>query len=449
MRKVMFSRVGLTGRHALVSCLVGALMVAGFSRGVMAGDTGRPAPIPVKRAVPAGTSTKDLTSDTRASAEPTTPPPAPGTPGVTPEAAPGAEVPADAPKMVLEKTFHDFGDLFKEDAVSTKIKYSNQGKTALQGIEFRPSCGCTAATGYKTSLNPGESGEVELTFNPKGRPGKNVKTVSVMSNDPAGPQSIRFEANFVPLVQVNPTALQFGTVVAGSEGKAYLTITCRDAAFNIKSIEINNPLITALTTDDDVKSTDPNYPGRHVIEFKLSNTAPTGPLSAEAVITVLSRMDPAAPDAPKEIKSTVAVIAHVLGDLVVEPRFIRVAQAFPNEKFEEGVFVTSASGKPFNITSAEVTETTLPGVSTRWEKYDNSGIKGYRLFITGTGSSTIGMFRGQIELKTDLPNESPAKIQFNGFVREKGTGAVTPGANPTSPTPPPPGQTTQKPIKPQ
>lgn len=396
-----------------------------------AADTARPKPINVSGSGSAnGAPARQMTASSMQAEQSQGTPPSGVTPATTPTApgianpVPTPVVPEDAPKMVLDKNFIDFGTVYKDDPVTSKITYKNEGKSVLTNIEFRPSCGCTVVQGYKQLLQPGETSTVDITFNPKGHPGKNAKSVTVSSSDPLAPQQIlRFECNYVPLVQLSPPVIQFGTVVAGNEGKALLTITSRDKDFKITKIDIDHSLITSRTTDDDTKSEDPLYPGRQVFEFVLDKNAPTGSISAKAKITVQARAEPNQADAqPQEVVMEAAIIAHILGDMVIEPRFIRIAQAFPGEKFSEKVLVTSASGKQFNVTSVTVAESTLPGLTARTEPVNTGGLKGHYLILEGTGGESLGMFRGYIEVKSDLPNESAVRVQFNGFVREKPQG---------------------------
>lgn len=324
-----------------------------------------------------------------------------------------------APRLTLDNSVIDFGRLYEENKVSAKVVYRNTGKSTLMNIEFHPACGCTAAKPTHTVLEPGEAGSVEITFDPKGKPGRSTKTVQVRSNDPFQPnQTLRLEADFVPLVQITPPILQFGTVIAGNSGKALLTILSRDKDFTIKEVKINNEYVEAHPADDALPNTDPLYPGRVVLEFTLSNKAPTGSISGVAELVCLARVD--GQGELQEVKQTVNFMSHILGDLVSDPRFIRVAQAFPDEAFDSSIILTSASGRPFTVTSAQILESTLPSVTARAEPYDNgAGLRGYKLILEGKGSPSVGMFRGIVEVKTDLPNESPAKIPFNGFVREK------------------------------
>ncbi len=345
---------------------------------------------------------------------------APATPAPQPQTVPPTTVDATtAPRLTLDNSVIEFGRLYEETKVSSKVVYRNTGKSTLMNIEFHPACGCTVAKPTHTVLEPGESGSVEITFDPKGKPGRTTKTVQVRSNDPFQPnQTLRLEADYVPLVQVTPPIVQFGTVIAGNSGKALLTILSRDKDFTIKEVKINNEYVQAHPANDDLPNTDPLYPGRIVLEFNLSNKAPTGSVSGVAEIVCVARVD--GQGEPQEVKQTINFMSHILGDLVSDPRFIRIAQAFPDEAFEGSILLTSASGRPFNIVSSEVLESTLPNMTARAEPYDNgAGLRGYKLILQGKGGPSVGMFRGIVEVKTDLPNESPAKIPFNGFVREK------------------------------
>jgi hypothetical protein len=44
------------------------------------------------------------------------------------------------------------------------------------------SCGCTTPTWTKEPIEPGKSGSIVVTYNPLGRPGIFVKTITVYSN---------------------------------------------------------------------------------------------------------------------------------------------------------------------------------------------------------------------------------------------------------------------------
>lgn len=87
------------------------------------------------------------------------------------------------PKIVFEKMEHDFGS-FKEAAgiQTTTFKFSNKGSVPLILSNVRASCGCTTPKYTRKPIAPNESGEIQVAYNPKNRPGYFEKSVTVSSN---------------------------------------------------------------------------------------------------------------------------------------------------------------------------------------------------------------------------------------------------------------------------
>ncbi|HMN48800.1 MAG TPA: DUF1573 domain-containing protein [Ignavibacteriaceae bacterium] len=88
------------------------------------------------------------------------------------------------PKVSVQQTEFDFGDINQNDIVNHSFVITNTGNDLLKISDIRASCGCTAATPDKNELKPGESTKLTVTFNSKGRKGPQVKTVSMKTNDP-------------------------------------------------------------------------------------------------------------------------------------------------------------------------------------------------------------------------------------------------------------------------
>jgi hypothetical protein len=106
------------------------------------------------------------------------------------EPAPGekAAVPGEpSPIIGFDKTSHDFGPVPEGPRVSHRFKVKNSGAAPLEIKNVSATCGCTAAITKDKVIKPGGTGEIEVSFDTQGRPGKNVKTVSVSSNDPRTP----------------------------------------------------------------------------------------------------------------------------------------------------------------------------------------------------------------------------------------------------------------------
>jgi uncharacterized cupredoxin-like copper-binding protein len=69
-----------------------------------------------------------------------------------------------APKMVFEKTSHDFGKIKQNDVVTYDFVFKNTGMQELQIRKTKASCGCTASEPEKKTLKPGETSKISATF---------------------------------------------------------------------------------------------------------------------------------------------------------------------------------------------------------------------------------------------------------------------------------------------
>jgi len=88
------------------------------------------------------------------------------------------------PKIVAQESEFNFGDINQGDVVTHVFIVSNDGGDLLKISNVTASCGCTAATPEKNELAPGESTNIVVKFNSKGKKGPQTKIITVYNNDP-------------------------------------------------------------------------------------------------------------------------------------------------------------------------------------------------------------------------------------------------------------------------
>ena len=91
---------------------------------------------------------------------------------------------ANAPAAVYEPLNYDFGDIKQDKDAEYTFTLKNTGKSDLIIRNVRSSCGCTAVTPSKTVIKPGETAPIKVSFDPRGKRGKQSKSVTVITNDP-------------------------------------------------------------------------------------------------------------------------------------------------------------------------------------------------------------------------------------------------------------------------
>jgi hypothetical protein len=94
----------------------------------------------------------------------------------------GAAVAANAPVMKFEYTMHDFGKISQGDRVNYKFNFTNTGKSPLIISNAVASCGCTKPEWPSGPIKPGDSGQINVTFNSEGKSGLQDKLITITAN---------------------------------------------------------------------------------------------------------------------------------------------------------------------------------------------------------------------------------------------------------------------------
>lgn len=105
---------------------------------------------------------------------------------------------ANAPVASFEPKTHDFGDMKQGEKKEHTFSLTNTGKTDLLIRRVRSSCGCTAVAPSKKVIAPGETAPVKVTFDSRGKRGRQSKSITVITNDPKTPTTtLRISSNVI------------------------------------------------------------------------------------------------------------------------------------------------------------------------------------------------------------------------------------------------------------
>ena len=87
-------------------------------------------------------------------------------------------------EIKFETLNHDFGTFSANDpVVKCVFKFTNVGDAPLIINQAIASCGCTVPTYTQEPVKLGESGQIEVTYNGKGKfPGRFTKNITVRTN---------------------------------------------------------------------------------------------------------------------------------------------------------------------------------------------------------------------------------------------------------------------------
>jgi len=143
----------------------------------------------------------------------------------------------------------DFGYIPTGVSVTHRFVLKNVGNKPLKIVSVKPACGCTSAPLAKTDLEPGESTDLEVTFNSKNFKGKATKSVAVLTDDSNQVTNLKFSTDVgstVPTLILEPADVNFDSVPLGQKASRKLKITNNDIqAVNIRLVEVPEKYVDA------------------------------------------------------------------------------------------------------------------------------------------------------------------------------------------------------------
>lgn len=202
------------------------------------------------------------------------------------------------PKLVLQQTTFNFGDIKQGETVSHVFVLSNSGGDLLTISNVTASCGCTAAAPEKKELAPGESTNLTVKFNSAGRMGNQSKTVRIFSNDPQNPEVVITitgnvvlpdeYSNGVPVIYFPETQHDFGKVNEGDKVNYTFKFTNKGSSqLKIKDIKTSCGCTAALVSNDNLA---PGQEGTIKVELDTKNRS--GKMSRTVTIQSNDPKDP-------------------------------------------------------------------------------------------------------------------------------------------------------------
>lgn len=204
------------------------------------------------------------------------------------------------PVITFDKTTHDFGKINEADGrVTTVFTFKNEGMTPLVVSNVRASCGCTTPKWTREPIEPGQTGELTVTYNPSGRPGRFQKTVTVTSNATEPSTRLYIKGEVIPKpakpvdqypvkmgeLSLKKKTLHFGALVQGSN--KMLEIEYANQTDQTLTVEL-------LLSDKDsyikpnvsLKTVAPGQTGKLQFALQSAECPLLGPVNAKAYVMI-------------------------------------------------------------------------------------------------------------------------------------------------------------------
>lgn len=152
-----------------------------------------------------------------------------------------------APTVNVPQPDYDFGTIYQGENVRHAFSFSNSGNVPLTVEKVSSSCGCTAALASAKTLAPGESGEIQTTFDSTRFRGAISKTVYLYTNDPAQPMvQLHLNGKIQEEVALDPQLVNFGAVAPKRTVKSTVSLINQGKReIRLEGLETTTPELTA------------------------------------------------------------------------------------------------------------------------------------------------------------------------------------------------------------
>ena len=88
------------------------------------------------------------------------------------------------PQLFIENKEINLGKISPNAILTRTVSLTNKGQQVLEIRKIQGNCECLKLEMVRTSINPGETMELKITFDPKGRLGIDQRNIYIFSNDP-------------------------------------------------------------------------------------------------------------------------------------------------------------------------------------------------------------------------------------------------------------------------
>lgn len=184
------------------------------------------------------------------------------------------------PRIQLDTTAHDFGELAPGDVVEHTFLVKNSGSADLFIENVRSTCGCSQARLTKSQLSPNEVASLTVRLTVREDALNPTADVFLYTNDPSAPKTtVSVEARASPDFELSPPSIDFGTLQRGRSGDTVRHSTVLSGSPESLSVAVHD----IYTPSPVHASLDRSGTERPRVVVSVAHDAPCGPITATLV----------------------------------------------------------------------------------------------------------------------------------------------------------------------
>ncbi len=316
--------------------------------------------------------------------------------------------------LVME---HDFEKITDEKSVAFSFTFVNTSdKLTVNVRNVQSTCGCTAADLGKRVYAPGERGQIDVTFNPTGKHGREQKSIFVDTDDPRAPRlELKIMATVIQRIRVEPASLWFGEVrydnVIGTISPKRIQITTTVPDFQVKGVTVEDKRFAVRTLKTDQVEKAGEKATRTTYEISVDENLPIGRIQTQGTFETNDAKQP---------KIAFTILLDAVGDLRVTPERMFIQTRSASEAFAQDTTLVHRDNGEFKVTGATVVNAEnkeFAGMKAEITPLNPTHTSMWRVKLTGTGPTTAGQqFSGTLKITTDSPLQPNVDVPFTGML---------------------------------
>jgi len=313
--------------------------------------------------------------------------------------------------IVFKEQTVSLGEVFDTEKRDLSFEFKNTGAEPLEIRHIKPACGCTATEMAQTVYEPGETGTINVTFDPSGKRGRVKRGIKIYTNSKFEPVTDVFMESIVkPVVIKDPPVLSFSTLEKGQAATKELKVYGRFPDFKVTRATTKNPGIFDIEVEH-AGETEHNGETVWLSKIKVTVRESAGPDNHRTNLTIRTNEE-------RRPIMTAGVYARVIGDLELKPVRMMLGRLNVGDQFEREVTVRSRSGEPFEIRNVAASTPAIDADYT-FEPIDPDARDEWIVRVSGTVAGAAPRFRTELKVATDVPDESLLTIQAYGQLRPR------------------------------
>lgn len=291
--------------------------------------------------------------------------------------------------LVCEEAAFDFGEMPNDRAVKHVFRLKNEGADVVRILNVRAGCGCMTAQPGTNAAAAGQSIDLSVVMDLKGRQGAQRKAVYVETDSLETPRlRLELRGTAVPEIDVQPIGVHFGTVGRTGVVEREVILTGRTGlTFHVTGVESRSSQFSAEAETVEVG---------HRYKIRIQCLEPRAAGSWAATLQVQT-------DHPTFRSIGIPVGVLVAGDIVAVPPSLYLVSSPATNTQVQFLTLYSPSSKPFKLGRIDVPS---PALSL---SVSNVAPDRYRIEVGARGNFE-GLDGKAIRIATDVETEKEIRV---------------------------------------